>query len=262
MKTVLITGAHGFIGRNLSSRLRETSRFEVIDFGHADDDAALADAVRRADFVAHLAGVNRPQDPGEFEVGNARYTRKLCDAISSAGRAAPVIYASSTQAAVDNPYGASKRAAEDALLHYAAQAGAPVHIFRLTNVFGRWARVNYKSAVATFCHNISHDLPVTIHDPAAKLRFLYVDDVVDAFVDLLDSPPPESGFRDVASVYETTVGELVAIIRDFRAADCSTDEPALDGALERALHATYVSYLDQDADRTASENRTPGLGRT
>lgn len=262
MKTVLITGAHGFIGQNLSSRLRERSRFKVIDYGHADDDAALADAVRRADFVVHLAGVNRPQDPGEFEVGNARYTREMCDAISSSGRAAPVIYASSTQAAAENPYGASKRAAEDALLHYSAQTGAPVHIFRLTNVFGRWARPNYNSVVATFCHNISHDLPVTIHDPAAKLRLLYVDDVVDAFADLLDSPPPESGFRDVSSVYETTVGELVAIIRGFRAADCSTDGPALDGALERALHATYVSYRDPDADRAALENRIPRLDPT
>lgn len=243
MKTILITGADGFIGRNLRLRLDELKRFELIGLDVDDDGAALADATARADFVFHLAGVNRPQDPAEFATGNLGSVETLCLALEQAGNKAPVLLTSSTQAEADNPYGASKRAAEDALLAHAARTGAAAYVFRLPNVFGKWARPNYNSAVATFCHNIAHGLPITVHDPAAPLRLVYVDDVMDAFIALLDQGPAESGFCTVPVVYDTSVGEVADIIRSFPASRDSLVTPPVGTGLVRALYATYLSYL-------------------
>lgn len=240
--TILITGADGFIGRNLRLRLEELKRFELIGLDVSDDDAALADAAARADFVFHLAGVNRPQDPAEFATGNLGSVESLCLALDKAGNKAPVLLTSSVQAEADNPYGASKRAAEDALLAHAAGTGAPAYVFRLPNVFGKWARPNYNSAVATFCHNIARGLPITVNDPAAPLRLVYIDDVIDAFIALLDAPGV-AGFREVPIVYETSVGEVADIIRSFPQSRESLIAPPAGAGLVRALHATYLSYL-------------------
>lgn len=244
MRTVLVTGARGFIGRNLCWRLRELGQFEVVELGRDDSEAALREAAERADFVFHLAGVNRPQDPAEFVVGNAGFTGVLCEALRSAGRAGPIVYASSTQAEVDNPYGASKRAAEDVLRAHGAATSAPVHIFRLPNVFGKWAKPNYNSAVATFCHNIARGEAITVHDPAAPLRLVYVDDVANAFIALLDEEARGSGFREISPVYETTVGEIEQIIRSFPASRATLVSPPVGTGLVRALYATYLSYLE------------------
>lgn len=247
MSTVLITGAEGFIGRNLQFRLAELKRFDVIALGRGHDAAALDDAAARANFVFHLAGVNRPQDPADFATGNAGFTEALCTALERADHKAPVIYTSSTQAEADNPYGASKRAAEDALLRHAERTGATSHLFRLPNVFGKWARPNYNSAVATFCHNIAHGQPIVVHDPAARLRLVYVDDVIDSFLALLDEVPAVSGFRELPVVYDTTVGEVAEIIRSFPASRDTLVTPPVGTGLIRALYATYLTYLDPAA---------------
>ena len=178
-------------------------------------DAEFAAAVAVADAVIHLAGVNRPQDPADFTTGNVGFTARLCDALRDAGRAVPVAFASSIQSGREHPYGASKRAAEERLQAHARETGAPVAIYRLPNVFGKWGRPNYNSAVATFCHNIARGLPIRIDDPAAEVRLVYIDDVVAALLRFLSAPPKGVEFPDVAPVYAITVGELARQIGAF-----------------------------------------------
>ncbi|MFN3860920.1 MAG: UDP-2-acetamido-2,6-beta-L-arabino-hexul-4-ose reductase [Roseateles sp.] len=243
-----ITGASGFVGRNLQWRLREAGHTDVQLISHQASDAELIQQLTGLDFVFHLAGVNRPKDPIEFENGNAGFSLRLASILRSLpGKRPPVAFASSTQATLDNAYGRSKRAAEDALLDYQRQCRVPVYIFRLTNVFGKWCRPNYNSVVATFCHNIARDLPVKINDPDAPLRLVYIDDVLTKMLALLGPTPPEPGFVDVEPAYDTTVGELAATLQRFRATRDSLMTERVGTGLTRALYATYVSYLPQEA---------------
>lgn len=246
MSIALVTGAEGFIGRNLTIRLGELGH-EVIPIGRGHDASDLADAAKRADFVFHLAGVNRPQDPADFAIGNRDFTSEVCEALAAAGNTAPIAYTSSIQAVADNPYGESKRGAEQALERHGEATGAPVLIYRLPNVFGKWARPNYNSAVATFCHNIAHGLEITVNDPAAPLRLVYVDDVVAAFVALLeDGATRDSGFHEVRPVYETTVGEVADTIRSFPGSRDTLVSARVGTGLTRALYSTYLSYLEPE----------------
>src|SRR5690606_15404277 len=183
---VLITGANGFVGQNLIVHLVERADVEVLRFTREDSIASLPDLVAQVECIFHLAGVNRPQDPQEFQTGNTDLTRALCKAIKASGRQVPVIYTSSSQAELENPYGSSKRGAEEVLLELKSAQGSPVHLFRLPNVFGKWARPNYNSAVATFCHNIARDLPIQINDSAARINLVYIDDVISQFVAIMD----------------------------------------------------------------------------
>lgn len=240
---VLVTGADGFIGRNLRAHFIERKDVEVLALGRGASEAEWATAAGQADFVFHLAGVNRPQDPAEFASGNRDLTQRLCGLLRATGRAVPVLYTSSTQAERDNAYGASKRAAEQALLDYRAATGAPVHVHRLPNVFGKWARPNYNSAVATFCHNIARGLPIQVNDPAAPLTLVYIDDVVDAFLALFQAQPGDEPFREVKPQYTTTVGELARHIESFRACRENLMPGPVGTGFLRALYATFVSYL-------------------
>ena len=183
---VLVTGANGFIGKNLLVHLAERKDIEVVCFTREHSEEELPAMLDGVQFVFHLAGINRPQDPAEFTTGNAGLSQQLANAMLATGCKAPVVYTSSIQAELDNPYGVSKRAAEDALLALREQ-GVPVSVFRLPNVFGKWAKPNYNSAVATFCHNIVNDLPIQINDPAAVVNLVYVDDVIEHFLALLDA---------------------------------------------------------------------------
>lgn len=243
---IVVTGASGFLGRNLTVRLRELGYDDIHEVTRSTSAGELQAALTSADFIFHLAGTNRPKDPGEFATGNQGATQLLCDTLRKLRRTVPVVYASSTQAILDNPYGASKRAAEDVLFRYGRESGTPVHVFRLTNIFGKWARPNYNSAVATFCNNIARGLPITVNDPAAKLKLVYVDDVVSAFVDLLETRPRESGFSEVGPIYVTTVGEVANTISAFRESRKTLTTPRVGEGLQRALHATYLSYLTGD----------------
>lgn len=253
-KTVLITGANGFVGKNLQLHLSERADVQVRSFTRADDVAALPVLLHGVDFVFHLAGVNRPQDPGEFAEGNAGFTQALCAALAQeaqlSGRKVPVVFASSAQAVQANPYGQSKRAAEDALFSLAASHDVPVHVFRLPNVFGKWCKPNYNSAVATFCHNVTRGLTIQVNDPAAPLTLVYVDDVVARFVQLLDgadSAAGPDGFTAVAPQYTTTVGEVARQIEAFKASRSSLMTERVGTGLVRALYSTYVSYLPVEA---------------
>ncbi|TAN12257.1 MAG: capsular polysaccharide biosynthesis protein CapF [Burkholderiaceae bacterium] len=251
---VLITGANGFIGKNLQLHLTERRDVEVVRYTHADAPDRLPELLRGVDFVFHLAGVNRPQDPQEFMAGNADLTAALCTAlelgVQAGGKKVPVIYTSSTQAARDNPYGQSKRRAEQALRALSQRAGVPVHVFRLPNVFGKWSRPNYNSAVATFCHNVTRGLPIKINDPAAPLTLVYVDDAIERFIQLMDGADAQrdsDGFDTVAPQYTTTVGEVARWIEGFRASRETLMTERVGTGLLRALYATYVSYLPPEA---------------
>ena len=190
---VLITGANGFVGKNLQLRLRERKDVQMACFTRHERLEQLPDLLQGVNFVFHLAGVNRPQDPQEFTAGNADLTRDLCGAVAkvaqASGRPVPILYASSTQAALDNAYGRSKREAEDALLSAGHNPLVPMHVFRLPNVFGKWCKPNYNSVVATFCHNIARDLPIQMNDPQAPVTLVYVDDVIECFLQIMDGGP-------------------------------------------------------------------------
>lgn len=254
MKKVLITGANGFVGKNLQLHLAERKDVQVLSFTRENDVAQLPSLLQEVDFVFHLAGVNRPQDLQEFGVGNAELTRMLCQAVGAVvvdtGRKIPVVYTSSTQAARENPYGQSKRLAEEALFDLQRTSGVPVHVFRLPNVFGKWCKPNYNSAVATFCHNIARELPIQVNDPAAALTLVYVDDVVERFIQLLDGADAmvdANGFAVVAPQYTTTVGELAAQIQTFKDSRSTLMTERVGTGMVRALYATYVSYLPVEA---------------
>lgn len=247
---VLITGANGFVGKNLQLNLTARQDVQVVCFTRHDDVAQLPTLLQGVDFVFHLAGVNRPQDPQEFIAGNVDVTLALCKAVCAiaelTGKKVPIVYTSSTQAERDNPYGKSKRQAEDALLALANSQRVPVHIFRLPNVFGKWCKPNYNSAVATFCHNIAHGLPILVNDPAAVVTLVYVDDVIERFVQLMDGSDAAvgaEGFATVAPQYTTTVGELARQIQVFKDSRATLMTERVGAGLVRALYATYVSYL-------------------
>ncbi|GGY27435.1 UDP-2-acetamido-2,6-dideoxy-beta-L-talose 4-dehydrogenase [Rhodanobacter panaciterrae] len=244
---VLITGADGFIGKNLRVALSEQKDFEVLPVTRATDELELAQVIAKADAVVHLAGVNRPQDPAEFTAGNADFTARLCRLLRATARAIPVAFASSIQAERDNAYGSSKRAAERHLTDYAEQSGAGVGLYRLANVFGKWSRPNYNSAVATFCHNTAHGLPIRVDDPAAQVRLVYVDDVVAEFLRFLSEPPQGAAMLEAGPVYTATVGEIVRQIEAFGVVRQNLVTERVGEGFVRALYATYVSYLPTEA---------------
>ena len=245
-RTILVTGAQGFIGKNLVTRLREMPYVVVSEFDRDDAPATLPERLADVDAVVHLAGENRPQDVSAFAVVNTGLTVALCNAIRASGRSIPLLLASSTQAAQDNPYGHSKLAAEQAVRLLAAETGNPVVVFRLPGVFGKWCRPNYNSVVATFCHNLARDLPIQINNPATSLQLVYVDDVVSALIAALDKPLPGAAQGVVQPEYSTTLGELAVQIEAFAACRSSLLSERVGTGFTRALYATYVSYLPNE----------------
>ena len=247
---VVITGANGFIGKNLQLRLSEHTGSQVVCFNRGDAVDQLPELLRDVDFVFHLAGVNRPQDPQEFTSGNVDLTRQLClalqDAAKAVGKKPTVIYTSSIQAEHDSHYGRSKRGAEVALFSLAQFQQIKLHVFRLPNVFGKWCKPNYNSAVATFCHNIARGLSIQVNDPAAPVTLLYVDDLIDRFLQLMDGATADlnaDGFATVAPQYSTTVGDLARQIQAFKDSRDTLVTERVGRGLVRALYSTYVSYL-------------------
>ena len=242
---VAVTGSDGFIGRNLCTRLRERGDVEVVPITRGSTDRDLEAAIARAGAVFHLAGVNRTTNPDDFMPGNRDLSAKVAS-LARTRRGVPVILTSSSQAGKPSPYGDSKLAAEEAFLAALGRDNPDAHVFRLPNVFGKWCRPNYNSAVATFCHNIARDLPISIHDPTAPLTLVYVDDVVDAFVALLpgnEARPGDGPYRDVAPQYRTTVGEMAEAIWGFHRMRRAFEVDRVGGGFLRALYATYLSYL-------------------
>ena len=246
MMRVLVTGANGFVGKNLIAHLEARADIEVVSVTRQNSIAELPNLLDGADFVFHLAGTNRPENIIEFEQENVDLTVSLCDAIKDINRRIPVIYTSSIQAELDNPYGVSKRKAENVLLALSQQLASPVYIFRFPNIFGKWAKPNYNSVVATFCHNISQNIPIQINDDSALINLVYIDDVVGKFISILDGNVTLQGIIEVETTYEISVGALAAQVRAFRDSRDNLISEDVGVGLVGALYSTYVSYLTPD----------------
>lgn len=251
---VLITGSQGFIGKNLQLRLTERKDVQVVCFSRQSDSRELFELLKKADFIFHLAGVNRSADPEQFEVGNTELTQSLvnavCELAETTGKKIPIVYTSSAQAVLYNNYGVSKKKAESALEIAKARHAIPVRIFRLPNVFGKWCKPNYNSVVATFCHNIARGISINIHDPAAKVDLVYIDDVIDRFIDLMEAPEElinAATFAVVEPQYATTVGEIAAQIKSFKDSRDTLLIDKVGVGFKRALYSTYVSYLPPES---------------
>jgi UDP-2-acetamido-2,6-beta-L-arabino-hexul-4-ose reductase len=246
MKGVLITGARGFLARNLVAHLQDREDVRLWRFDLKEPEEALREAARDAGVVFHLAGVNRALDLGEFEAGNAGFTGELCNLLREAGRTPRVIYSSSIQAELDNPYGVSKRHGEQVLRRFADDTGAPVSIFRLKNVFGKWCRPNYNSVVATFCHNIARDLPIQVTDPNRGVELVHVDDVVAAMLREMERAADSPGgvtMCDGIPSHRLTLGDLAGRLQMFREMQQSLQTPDFSERFNQQLYATYLSYL-------------------
>ena len=243
---LLITGADGFIGRNLRAALEPLNhRLLLIDVNSSE--TALQTAASQADFVFHLAGVNRPQNTADFQTGNADFTETLLCALEK-GKQPPVLISSSTQAALDNAYGKSKYNAEQAIRRYYERVKSPIYIYRLTNVFGKWSRPNYNSAVATFCYNTARGLPITLSDPDYTLRLVYIDDVITEFLRVLDGHPTydRNGFCHAGPEHEVTLKRIAALLREFQSIRTTLDLPEQRDSFVKKLFATYQSFLPPD----------------
>lgn len=247
MMTVLVTGSDGFIGRNLREALQRLEDVRILCFDVSDDPATLPDLLAQADIIFHLAGVNRPRHVEEFQTGNAGLTAQIVETLTNLGKTVPLVVSSSTQAEQDNPYGISKRQAEDAVFAYGRTTGAAVYVYRLTNVFGKWSRPNYNSVVSTFCHNIAHGIDITISNPANVVELVYIDDIISHFMRILQGDmEPSDRCLSVGPVYRTTLGELADRIYQLHDIRTSLVIPDLADDFTRKLHATYLSYLDRN----------------
>ncbi len=244
---VLVTGSSGFVGKNLCLALAARAEVELSRFDVENDPRELTAALRDADVVFHLAGVNRPERDGELEDGNAGLTRELCLIAERHGRAPKIILSSSIQAALDNPYGKSKLMAEEVLAGYCARTGAEGVIHRFKNLFGKWCRPNYNSVTATFCHNIANDLPVTISDPQKVVELTYIDDVVAALMSELLAPSrPGCRLAEPLASERIELAALAELIRSFHEHRRTLVLPDYGRPFVRALYATYLSYLPPD----------------
>ena len=262
---ILITGAGGFVGKNLVATLRTAGYTDLMLFEKDDTPETLADYCRRAAFVVHLAGINRPTDPSEFYTGNAGLTDTLLANLEAAGNTAPVLVTSSTQAELDNDYGKSKRQAEEAIFAHRRRTGATVYVFRMPGVFGKWCRPNYNSVVATFCHNVAHGLPIQVRDLAFSLPLVYIDDVVACILAAFDGDVmmdrSATPICHMHPIHEVTLGRLAELIQGFAAGRTSLAVPDLaPGSFEKKLYSTYLSYLPSDQFSYPLEMHTDNRG--
>jgi len=244
LKHVLVTGSSGFLGSNLVETLRRRKDLKLTTFDIEDDESVLSSSLSEVDFVFHLAGVNRPKNEADFHSGNAGLTESILESLCKQNRKIPVLLSSSTQAILDNPYGHSKRLAEDAVFAYGQEKNVPVFVYRLPNLFGKWCRPNYNSVVATFCHNIANELPIQINDPSVSMTLAYVDDVVTAFLAALDGKAAiQDDFAVVKPYYSISLGEIAELLNSFKSSRNDLSIPNMSDFFVKKLYSTYLSYL-------------------
>ena len=248
MTKILVTGANGFVGKNLVAELRNQGHEELYLFNRENSSEDLEKFTKDCDFVFHLAGVNRPLNESEFMEGNQGLTSKLLQLLVENENKAPVLITSSIQAEKDNPYGKSKKAGEEELLAYAQETGANVYIYRLPNLFGKWSKPNYNTVVATYCYNIARDLDIQVNNPAALLELAYIDDVLEEFLRALEGNPTTSEDLGVVPVtHKIELGDLAGRIRSFKESRNSLAVPTMSDELTKKLYSTYLSFLPEDS---------------
>jgi len=244
---ILVTGAKGFIGKNLIAELRNRKHVDIFEYDRDTDPSLLDEYCQEADFVFHLAGVNRPKDQSEFMEGNFGFTSDLLNSLKKHNNTCPVMISSSIQAELDNPYGESKKAGEDLLFAYGKETGSKVLVYRFPNVFGKWCRPNYNSAVATFCHNIAHDLPIQVNDPSVVMNLVYIDDVVIELINALVGKENKVNlFCEVHVTHTITLGKIVESIYSFKKSREDRSVPNMSDEFTKKLYSTYLSYLPED----------------
>ena len=256
---ILVTGAKGFVGKNLVSALynikegKDRTRAdlnieEVFEFDIDTDDGLLNKYCKEADFVFNLAGINRPQNTEEFMEGNFGFGKKLLSLLKENNNTCPVMLSSSIQAELDNPYGRAKKAGEDLVFEYGKETGTKVLVYRLPNLFGKWCRPNYNSVIATFCHNIANDKPITVNDPSVVLTLVYIDDLVDELISALSGSEHREGvFCRVETEHKVTLGEIAELIYGFSSQPKTLLMPQIpDNSFEKKLYSTYLSYLPKE----------------
>lgn len=243
---ILVTGAKGFVGKNLICELRNRGYEDIFEYDIDTSPEELDTFTRECEFVFHLAGVNRPKEEGEFMEGNFGFTSILLDKLKAHKNLSPVLITSSIQAELDNPYGKSKKAGEELLFSYSRESGAQVLVYRLPNVFGKWCRPNYNSAVATFCNNIANNLPIQVNDGSVIMKLVYIDDVVDEFIRALNGQATGEQYKEIPVVHTITLGEIVDLIYSFRESRGMLSVPDMSDAFTSKLYSTYLSYLPKD----------------
>lgn len=244
---ILITGANGFIGKNLCATLQQQGKHELLKVIRQTTNEELYGFLKECDFIFHFAGVNRPKDEKEFFKGNADYTAQMVQILKENNRKAPIVFTSTIQVDRDNPYGQSKKLGEQALLEY-AKTGAPVYIYRLSNIYGKWSRPNYNTVVATFCHNTARELPIQINNPDARINLCYIDDVVEEFLRALEGNPTMEGDHCIVPVsHSVTIGVLADTIRSFKESRNDLSIADMSNPLVMNLYSTYLSFLPEDA---------------
>lgn len=243
-KVVLVTGADGFIGRNLVTHLEQDPGLSIKKLTRQNSSEVI-EICKDVDVIFHTAGENRPKDPLDFKKTNVELTRTLVTALGQREQPVPFIFTSSTQASLDNPYGASKKEAEDLIFEYGKRNASPVYIFRLPNVFGKWSKPNYNSVVATFCHNLVKGIPLQINDPNYQMHLVHIDQVVAALTDCMDTQSSPAGeFCQIKNAHDITVGELAALLTQFWEARQTLQTPDLSSSFSKALYGTLTSFYD------------------
>lgn len=244
---ILVTGAKGFVGKNLIAELKNKGNNEIFEITRESDLSHLEKYTKECDFVFHLAGVNRPKDEDEFMKGNFGLTSQLLELLKKHKNKAPVLLTSSIQAEKDNPYGRSKKAGEDLLFDYYKETDVKVYVYRLPNLFGKWSKPNYNTVVATFCHNIARGLDIQINNPDAELNLCYIDDVLEEFLRALEGKPTMQGdFCVVSKTHNIKLGELADLINGFKESRTNLSIPNMEDALIKKLYSTYLSFLPED----------------
>lgn len=244
---ILVTGSKGFIGKNLVEGLKNRKIIDIFEYDKETHMTLLENYCKKADFVFHLAGINRPKEQSEFMEGNFGFTSYLLDTLKKYRNTCPIMISSSIQAELDNPYGNSKRAVEDLLIEYRKETGAKILIYRFPNVFGKWCKPNYNSVVATFCYNISHNLPIVVNNTNSVLSLVYVDDVVEELINALNGRENSiKYFCEVPTVHTTTLGEIANLIKSFKKSREELTIPNMSDSFTKKLYSTYLSYLPED----------------
>lgn len=248
MKTILVTGSAGFIGKNLCAQLELDKDLTILRFDRDNTAKELETYVNKSDFIFHLAGINRPKDEKDFDTGNRGLTEDIVALLKKENQKTPILMTSSIQADLDNPYGQSKKAAEEAIFKFTKLNKSPAYVYRLPNVFGKWCNPNYNSVVATFCHNISHDLPITMSDPSNEVNLVYIDEVISDFIKAYrgEIQAHNDGYCHVPRSFKITLGELRSQIESFHDSRTNLTMPNLEDDFSRFLYATYISYLAPD----------------